>query len=199
MKNLLCVWCLGAYAAAFGSASVPQMWKAPSGEDYRLVWNDEFEGREIDRSKWDMPIQFRQKGSLWHPSNVYLTNGIAHFDIKLNTDGIFALQSAAREFLRTQNVAPKLVNEIELIIEEALTHIRERNKKDILCECVFLVNDEHIRMISKDNGRIFNLLEEAEASADLRCYVMARVMESAKERSNTTTSSFNRNTFIWMR
>lgn len=92
----------GAVFSILTGSAVPQTWKAPSGETYRLAWHDEFEGREIDRTKWDLPIQFRQKGSLWHPSNVYLTNGVAHFDIKLNSDNRLRYQSAC---LRTRHNA----------------------------------------------------------------------------------------------
>jgi len=123
----------------------------------------------------------------------------AHFDMTLEMDSIYALQSGAASFLKEQGVESRLVNEVSMIMEDALVHIRKKNRKPVLCECTLLVNDAHVRMITKDNGVIFDLLEDADSSRDFRCYVMARIMEQTEEKSNTTTITFNRNTFLWPR
>lgn len=78
----------------------PAEWSAPDGERYGLVWNDEFDGAEFDRAKWDIPIAWRQKSSLWHPSNVRLVDGFARFDIKANSNRNICYESACLRTLK---------------------------------------------------------------------------------------------------
>jgi len=122
-----------------------------------------------------------------------------HLDIKLNVESIVALRDKVGEFLQSESVPEKIVNEIKIILEDTLTYIKDKNNKTVLCECTVLVNHKHVRVITKDNGKVFDITKEADNSLDLRCYVAARLMEQANEKSNTTTISFNRNTYIWER
>jgi len=41
------------------------------GQKWQLVWHDEFDGTEIDTSKWDSP-EYERRGHLWRPANAYL-------------------------------------------------------------------------------------------------------------------------------
>lgn len=89
-----------AFAAAPSEADVPKHITLPGvDETYSLVWHDEFDGTDYDRTKWECPISFRQRASLWHPDNLTITGGVARFDIHYNPDWNIRYQSAA---LRTQ-------------------------------------------------------------------------------------------------
>jgi len=125
----------------------------------------------------------------------------AHYEIRLEEANIIALRDKVEEFLKSQNIVQTKIVEILMVLEDTLVYIKNKNgnKKKLLCECVVLVGDEYIRMITKDNGVIFDMIKEADDNLDLRCYVVARMMEEASEKSNTTTISFNRNTYIWNR
>lgn len=123
----------------------------------------------------------------------------AHYDIKLEKESIVELRDNIHDWLLQQDVKKRTINEIELIIEETLLHIKNRNKKTIYCECDLLLNKDYIWLITKDNGMIFNMIKDADDSLDLSCYVAARVMEQASSKSYTTTTSFNRNTYVWKR
>jgi len=118
-------------------------------------------------------------------------------DIKLTPENIVEARDKAGEFLKAHNVSSSKIMDIQMIYEDTLMKVIEKNKRKTYCECTILVNDDHVRMITKDNGRIFDITQEADDSTDLSCYVMARMMETASEKSNTTTASFNRNTFQW--
>lgn len=68
-------------------------------EGYKLVWSDEFDGDTYDTTKWESPIKYRQGASLWHPSYLTITNGVAHFDIVRNDDwGIRYVSSCLRSY-----------------------------------------------------------------------------------------------------
>jgi len=112
---------------------------------------------------------------------------------------VFLNLDCIANFLKEQNVSKKLIHEICLIVEDTLVYIKNKNEKKVICECIVLVNNKHVRLITKDNGVIFDITKEADNSIDLRCYVIARMMESASESTNTTTISFNRNTYVWER
>jgi len=123
----------------------------------------------------------------------------AHFDIYLDTNSIVELRDRVGDFLKEKNVESKIVNEVKLIIEDALVYTQGKNTKKVCCECTLLVSDKRIRLITKDNGVIFDMSQAADASLDLRCYILGRVMDQTSEKSYTTTISFNRNIYAWDR
>jgi len=89
-----------ALVPAARAGDVPQRISLPGEKQtYELVWHDEFEGNDYDRTKWECPVSFRQDASLWHPENLTITGGVARFDIRYNPDWKIRYQSAA---LRTQ-------------------------------------------------------------------------------------------------
>ncbi|MFW6171643.1 MAG: CIA30 family protein [Planctomycetota bacterium] len=45
----------------------------PTGKDWKLVWSDEFNGKELNRQKWDVPSNRRRDG-WWSPQAVSLDN-----------------------------------------------------------------------------------------------------------------------------
>lgn len=57
----------------------------PVGRDWRLVWHDEFDGTELDRSKWDYRLNMMQKRHpAWTDKAVRLDGkGNAVFDIRI--------------------------------------------------------------------------------------------------------------------
>ncbi len=123
----------------------------------------------------------------------------AHYDFELKTESILEVRNRAGKFLAEQEVDSKLITQIEILLEDTLLHIMNKNKKKTLCDCTLLVNNEHVRLITKDNGMIFDITEDASEAIDFRCYVMATIMENTSEKSNTTTITFNRNTYLWER
>jgi hypothetical protein len=63
-----------------GCASVPdplageipsQLPALPQGKTWQLAWHDEFNGTDLDRSKWDAP-EYERRGHLWRAANAYL-------------------------------------------------------------------------------------------------------------------------------
>jgi len=52
--------------AAFSSSSAAEtqddLPPAPEGKTWKLVWHDEFDGRQLDESKWDVPEGRRRDG-----------------------------------------------------------------------------------------------------------------------------------------
>lgn len=58
----------------------------PEGKVWQLVWQDEFTGDQIDRTKWDIPPEGRRKGGWWSPQTISL-DGDGHLVISTLKDG----------------------------------------------------------------------------------------------------------------
>lgn len=105
--------------AAFAGAGDPATRPAsPASADWKLVWNDEFDGTQIDRKKWDFDRgSFLQAGDQWlsgwgnnelefytsRPDNAFVQDGMLHLraikesykgaqytSARLKTKGLFA-------------------------------------------------------------------------------------------------------------
>lgn len=44
---------------------------APAGQEWKLAWNDEFDGKTLDESKWDVP-EYKRRDALWSREAVAL-------------------------------------------------------------------------------------------------------------------------------
>lgn len=116
----------------------------------------------------------------------------------LKSVNISALCEKVNDELTERGVDSSVRNEVELILEESYMTIMERNEgKKVLTECNLLISDQSLRLITRDNGRIFDITDANAKVKDLRSYVLARLMENNPGRSNTTTVSFNRNSYLW--
>lgn len=61
---------------------------------FTLVWQDEFDGTALDRTKWDTPHQDRQGASRWRGHNVSLADGILTMKIRKTADPVYRYESA---------------------------------------------------------------------------------------------------------
>lgn len=81
-------------AGAFAAIAVPQA-NLPAPAGWKLVWNDEFDGKEIDRAKWDFDLGngfFNYDANVWisgwgnnelqyytrEPENAFVKDGLLH-------------------------------------------------------------------------------------------------------------------------
>lgn len=44
----------------------------PAGKKWKLVWQDEFNGKQVDESKWERVGDWPRRGALWLKENAYL-------------------------------------------------------------------------------------------------------------------------------
>jgi len=124
------------------------------------------------------------------------------YDLYLNEESITTLCSEIKNELSQRNISSTVSNEIQLIAEESYMTIKEKNKKEnpkrkVLSECNILISNDTIRMITRDNGMIFDITDADAKVEDLRSYVLARLMEKNSDRTHVTTISFNRNSYYW--
>lgn len=65
-----------------GKDPLPQL---PEAKRWQLVWFDEFDGTEIDTSKWESP-EYERRGHLWRAANAYL-DGKGHLVMETSQVG----------------------------------------------------------------------------------------------------------------
>jgi beta-glucanase (GH16 family) len=51
----------------------------PAGKEWRMVWNEEFEGNRLDESKWDVP-EYKRRAAYWSRKAIEVKDG--HLAIK---------------------------------------------------------------------------------------------------------------------
>lgn len=74
----------------------------PEGKQWKLVWHDEFDGTELDRSKWDFRLNFWGRRFAAYTDEGIVLDGKSHLEIHLvEHDGQFCsaqLQTGANSF-----------------------------------------------------------------------------------------------------
>ncbi len=127
-------------------------------------------------------------------------NNIADFDVVLTPENVIKLRDDAEKFLSKHSITSKIINRIMLLIEETGMSIIEQNKvKKILAEyTIERFDSDNVRLIVRDNGKIFDITDKNLQIKSFRNYFFAQLisMKSLKDQKNITTLSNNRNIFI---
>ena len=83
----------------------------PSGREFRLVWNDEFEGECLDASKWSYRTNFWGKRASWFATPedgaVEVIDGCAHLHIVKRADGTYCSPQLQTGGLLWDDLDPK--------------------------------------------------------------------------------------------
>ncbi|MBR2732552.1 MAG: hypothetical protein IKD72_11290, partial [Clostridia bacterium] len=99
--------------------------------------------------------------------------------------------------LEERGFDPKTVYRVMFLFEEMFMLINETNAgAHVKGECAILIENDRIRMITRDTGRKIEM-EEWDLSMDsLRAYVISSVSNQvASQKQHLMTMSFNRNMF----
>lgn len=119
-------------------------------------------------------------------------------EFAVRDEEIALLNETIHKELTDLNIDKNLVNRIEMMVEETFVIVKKYNEgKNILADCTLMIGEHQIRLITRDNGRIFDITKVDEDIKSLEHYVAARLMESTQEKIYMTAVSFNRNSYLW--
>ena len=126
-------------------------------------------------------------------------NEVYTYELKLCTEEIVELNKVIDKELKQAGIENSIINKVELMVEETFNIIIKENKKEVLAECTVIVDDKQVQLITRDNGRIFDITKCDEKVSSLGHYVAAELMSNSNEKIYITSISFNRNCYVWER
>ncbi len=128
-------------------------------------------------------------------------NTVFMHEFAVNDEEIHELQKVLGDELSGFGLSASLINKIQLMLEEAFEIVKVENpdKKIILADCSVIIDDKYVRLIVRDNGKVFDITKADEKTKSLGHYVLARMIDDLEDSAYTTSISFNRNSFVWER
>ena len=119
------------------------------------------------------------------------------FEFSVTPDEIMENKDLIEKLLLDEGFPRKNVIHALLIFEEMFMLIYERNKgKEVGAECSIIFEDEKIRIICRDNGKVLDLSEDDIKMDSFRSYVLACFMSNSEvSKKHLLTISFTRNMF----
>ena len=120
------------------------------------------------------------------------------FNISVEPENIINLQKDVEGLLAKEDVDKRTIGKIKLLIEETYMLIWEKNEgKKVLSECTVSVEHEGIRLITKDDGILFDISEEDVNVTSIAAFAVSSYMQQlGEDRHHLTTMSYNRSAFF---
>lgn len=138
------------------------------------------------------------KGKEYLPYGVKDSNNkIFNYEYKVCDKEIVELQNIIKDNLKSCNINKSIINKVLLTLEETLEIVKEKNEKKVLGDCSIIIDQDVVSLTTRDNGIIFDIIEESDESKSLRNYVVNSIISDALDVKYLTTNSFNRNNFRW--
>ena len=121
--------------------------------------------------------------------------------IRIEEKEIMSLVYEVHSFLEANDTEKKLRTRIEVLMEELLLLIMEKNRgsgegkkeEKVMAECCIRISGEGIDISIWDSGKIFNAMEEEGNLAGFRSYFVERVLSRQKKKKHIVATSYNKN------
>lgn len=125
-------------------------------------------------------------------------------EFKLNNSEVVIVRDTIVDELKKVDISDIIITKLAMMIEETFMIVKDVNykknpKRRILCDATVMVYDDKIKLITRDNGIIFDITTVDEKISSLEAYIAASLMNDDKENSYVTSVSFNRNLYLWER
>ena len=122
------------------------------------------------------------------------------YDFMLNSENSAAMAETAGTVLMKYGYPAKTVRLIELLVEELLMLIHEKNggsDRKLSAEFTIILEDVGARIILRDSGIVFDI-SDADANIDsFRQYIVGRALTVPNVRKHITSAGYNRNEFFF--
>jgi len=117
------------------------------------------------------------------------------YDIYVTPNALVELRNAASNELKAHGYD---IKNIDLLLEEFFTRVMEKNpQKTVIAECSLLFGEKHVRILIRDDGVLFNFVDENNKIESLNTHVLNSLLLETKEKNYMITTAFNRNGFIF--
>jgi len=117
------------------------------------------------------------------------------YDIYVTSESVIKMRDAISKELAAHGYE---IRNIDLLMEEYFTRVMEKNPgKKVLASCDLLFGENQVRIIIRDNGVIFNFVDENNKIESLNAHVLNSLLENTKKKNYIITIGFNRNGFVF--
>ncbi len=142
---------------------------------------------------WFIRSKYGKKGFPWYLEET--GEDSFGYDLYVTKDTIPEIRDKVKSELDLRGYE---IANIEILIEELYTRIYEKNPGRAVCsECALLFGENYVRIIVRDNGVIFNFVDENNSVESLNAHVLNSLLERTEDKQYLITTSFNRNGFIF--
>jgi len=114
-------------------------------------------------------------------------------DLLLQNESISKAVETVRDILKENDVNNSLATKIQLTLEESLVIVMNNNNKIINARIVVDINNERVKLITKDNGQIFNVSDQDQPIKNMSNFVLASVTAKASKSVNYVATNLNGN------
>ena len=117
-------------------------------------------------------------------------------DDTLTADNASALSKRVGESLTSHGFSNKTSNNAAMFTEEICLTLLEKNKKakrPILLELSLFFDDDHVLIIERDSGEVFDITDPDMQIKGLSGFVLSSLMDSHQDKANLVTYGYNRN------
>lgn len=124
------------------------------------------------------------------------TKKIYSFEQNVVEEEITGVVARVKELAEKENIEPKISMHLQLLTEECLMLVKEKNAgKKIASECTLMIDSDAVTYIIRDNGIVFDMTDADNKISSLRSMVLSSLMEHYSDKANLVTTSYNRNIF----
>jgi len=117
------------------------------------------------------------------------------YDIHVTPKSVTEIRDAISKELTAHGFE---IKNVDMLMEEFFTRVMEKNpNKSVLAECTLLFGSDRVRIIIRDDGMLFNFVDENNKIESLNAHVLNSLLEQTKEKNYVLTTSFNRNGFVF--
>ena len=123
------------------------------------------------------------------------------YDFGLSVKNCIAVVETVGSVLSERGYPAEKARFVELVIEESLMLIREKNpgeKDGLSAECALILEDKGIRVILRDSGKVFNPTDTEAYIRTFRQYIVSQILTVIPDRKQYIASSgYNRCEFFF--
>jgi len=163
------------FAFIFGIIGIPAGITSGSLLTVFLFWGI----ARIKYGKEGFPLYLKDEG-----------NEVIGFDFQVTLEIIPEIRKRVVTLAQTHGFANK---NLELLVEEIYIRILEKNPgKKIISECTLFFERETVILIIRDNGIIYNYVDDNNAVESLNAFVLNSMLERIETKRYALTTSYNR-------
>lgn len=122
------------------------------------------------------------------------------YDFEVTRQNAVEMSKTAAALLKEKAFSARTRYLVSLYAEELLLLIMDKNassRKAVKAECTLILEEDGVRLIMRDSGRIFDLTDTDSRLESFRQYVVANIILILEYKAYVTTTGYNRNEFFF--